>query len=249
MTENINRQPKGVPVGGQFAAITHSEAGVTLTTPAQPLPLADLLAQRDVSRERLERLEEQKDSLDRMVQAQSVRILAAAILEKYPNAATFRVAENEDGENQFDPIFIKTADGTALAHVDDGDDWTYEEVGEENSPYLQELVWPLNPKDDRWADGLGTVTGGGKRHFKVVDIDLVAARDAPLPHLPEVHDPYQRTFTEDEQKAVVDAAFEGVSELNDKLTERAGDYSAADLEDIQKDLDAATKVLHRADDI
>lgn len=33
MTENISRQPKGIPVGGQFAATAHSEAPLTLSTP------------------------------------------------------------------------------------------------------------------------------------------------------------------------------------------------------------------------
>ena len=33
MTENIARQPKGIPAGGQFAATTHAEPAVTLPTP------------------------------------------------------------------------------------------------------------------------------------------------------------------------------------------------------------------------
>jgi hypothetical protein len=33
MTENINRQPKGIPVGGQFAAIAHAEPDLVLGLP------------------------------------------------------------------------------------------------------------------------------------------------------------------------------------------------------------------------
>jgi hypothetical protein len=36
MTDNSPRQPKGVPVGGQFAATTHSEPNVTLSTENAP---------------------------------------------------------------------------------------------------------------------------------------------------------------------------------------------------------------------
>ncbi|ACL42167.1 hypothetical protein Achl_4216 (plasmid) [Pseudarthrobacter chlorophenolicus A6] len=41
MTENISRQPKGIPVGGQFAATTHSEPGVALPTKVTPFHDAD----------------------------------------------------------------------------------------------------------------------------------------------------------------------------------------------------------------
>jgi hypothetical protein len=41
MTENINRQPKGIPVGGQFAATAHSEAPVSLSAPLPANPFSD----------------------------------------------------------------------------------------------------------------------------------------------------------------------------------------------------------------
>lgn len=118
-----------------------------------------------------------------------------------------------------------------------------------NGPYTEELVFSLSPRDDQWAAGVATISRNRKRDFRTAEINLVAARDTPLPHLPETIDPYQRTFTEDEQKAVANAAYEGVSEMNDKLTKRAGDYSPAELAAVQEDLDAAVKVLHRADEI
>lgn len=249
MTENTARQPKGIPVGGQFAATAHSEADLSLSpTPAGAPTLAALIVQRDLSRERFERLDEQRDALDRMVQAQSIKTLAAGLLERYPDAVTLRIEENQDGENQFDAVHLVAADGRSLENAEEDDAWIYEEIGGENGPYVQELVFSLTPRDDRWASGIATLNGNRKRDFRTADIDLVAAKNAPLPEIPEVHDPYQRTFTEDEQKALVDAAFEGVSEMNDKLTERAGDYSAAELADIRADMDAAAKVLNRADD-
>lgn len=251
MTENTNRQPKGVPVGGQFATTSHSEPDLSLSPAASAtaLPLAELIARRDVSKERSERLDMQKDHLDRLIQAQSVKTLGTALLAKYPDAVTLRIGENQDGENQYDTLCLIAADGRKLENVDDDDEWIYDEVGGENGPYVEELVWAFSLRDDRWAEGLGTFSGNRKRDFRTVDIDLVAARDTSFPHIPETIDPYQRTFTEDEQKALIDAAYEGVSEMNDKLTERAGDYSPSELAAIQEELDAATKVLHRADDI
>jgi hypothetical protein len=248
MTENITRQPRGIPVGGQFAATAHTEADLSLSPAPAAVPLSELIAQRDLSRERFERLDEQRDALDRVVQAQSIKTLAAGLLEKYPSAVTLRIEENQDGENQFDAVRLIAADGSILEDAESDNAWIYDEIGGENGPYVEDLIFSLTPRDDRWAGGIATLNGNRKRDFRTADIDLVAARNAPLPDLPEVHDPYQRTFTEDEQKAVVDAAYEGISEMNDKLTERAGDYSPAELTAIQKDMDAAVRVLHRADD-
>jgi hypothetical protein len=46
MTENIARQPAGVPVGGQFAATAHAEPDVALTTAAVARPTEKLRALR-----------------------------------------------------------------------------------------------------------------------------------------------------------------------------------------------------------
>lgn len=246
MTENITRQPKGIPVGGQFAATAHSEAELSLSTAAPAPTLAERLAERDASKLRMERLDEQKEVLDKMLQAQSVRYLAASLLERYPDAAVLTIRENEDGENNYEPLKLTRADGSVINESDTFCDWADEY--DDNDPCVRDLVWDLDIQDDTWGDDVGAVFVASKQYGKTVQIELASAKDAPLPDLPNYHDPYQRTFTEDEQKAVVDAAYEGVAEMNDKLTERAGDYSPTELAAIQEELDAAVKVLHRADD-
>ncbi|ACL42157.1 hypothetical protein Achl_4206 (plasmid) [Pseudarthrobacter chlorophenolicus A6] len=42
MTENIARQPKGIPVGGQFAATTHSEPGTALSASDEQASFAEM---------------------------------------------------------------------------------------------------------------------------------------------------------------------------------------------------------------
>lgn len=37
MTENITRQPQGIPTGGQFAAVAHAEPDLSLAVPARPV--------------------------------------------------------------------------------------------------------------------------------------------------------------------------------------------------------------------
>lgn len=179
MTNVPTRQPQGIPVGGQFAATTHAEPQISL--PVGSSSAEDFVARRDAIRERRDEAHEQYEALDQLSQRLSVIGVAASIVAKYPNAATLRVAENQDGENSFDPISITAADGTVLEHSDtDGGDWAGHEMTH-NGPTIQEFVWDLNPSDDRWAHKIGEITGGGKRDFKTVDIDLQAALKASLP--------------------------------------------------------------------
>ncbi|WP_427019396.1 hypothetical protein ACQCSX_22145 (plasmid) [Pseudarthrobacter sp. P1] len=243
MTTTPARQPQGIPVGGQFAATSHAEPEVQLqAVPQLPFKMTDAVLDRDEVRERRERLQEQTDRMDQLSQAHSVRGVAAAILVKFPGATTLRIGENEDGENQYDAVSVTDANGAILAHTDNDDAWVDEEMLQ-NGPSIQELVWDLNPTDDRWAAGIGTIQGAGTRQRKLVDIDLQSAVNAPLPTIPEENDPYTRSFSEDEQRVLVQTAFEGVAELEDKLNERASDYEGPDLARIQTQLDAVNILL------
>jgi hypothetical protein len=178
---NTARQPQGIPTGGQFAATAHAEPQITL--PPGSASAEEFVAERDAIRERRDQAQENAAALDRLAQRVAVRGVASSLLSKYPDAATLRIMENEDGENQFDVVSITATDGRVLAHVDDGDEWAYEEMTP-GGPYVQEFVYDLDRHDDSWThDGVGVVTGG-KRTSKIVDIDLQAALNAPLPEDP-----------------------------------------------------------------
>lgn len=181
MTTIQNRQPQGIPVGGQFAATAHAEPQIILPTGSSSAE--EFVRQRDDVRERRDKAREEAAALDRLAQRMAVRGLASALLSQYPDAATLRITENNDGENQYDVVSVTSTDGRVLAHADDGDEWAYEEMTP-HGPYVQEFVYDLDRHDDSWArDGVGVVTGG-KRDFKTVDIDLQAALKAPLPEYP-----------------------------------------------------------------
>lgn len=179
---SITRQPQGIPVGGQFAATAHAEPQITL--PAGSSSAEEFVRERDALRERRDAAKEYAGDLDRLAQRIAIRGAASTILTEYPDAATLRIQENADGENQYDVISITAADGSTLAHVDDGDDWAFHEMTTPNGPSIQEFVYDLDLRDNSWADGIGTITGG-KRDFKSVDIDLHAALNASLPGDPE----------------------------------------------------------------
>jgi hypothetical protein len=179
----IARQPQGIPAGGQFAATAHAEPQITL--PPGSASAEDFVRERDALRERRDQAKEYAGDLDRLAQRVAIRGAASTILTEYPDAATLRISENPDGENQYDVISITAADGRTLAHVDDGDDWEWQEMTSPNGPSIQEFIYDLDLRDNSWADGIGTITGG-KRDFKSVDIDLHAALSASLPEDPEL---------------------------------------------------------------
>ncbi|MGK3708642.1 hypothetical protein [Arthrobacter sp. IK3] len=186
MTNNIARQPAGIPVGGQFATAIQSEA------PAVALrrePFSDAwireqrIEKRDEIRDILNDAEDadspEMQQLDRVYQHASMQLAAAAILKDFPGAETVVLRENEDGENQYDLIAVRDADGNELAGLEDND-WTRKEIDKENSPQLDELCWALNPEDDGWASGIGRITTD--RHYgKTAEINLVAAVDKVAP--------------------------------------------------------------------
>lgn len=109
---NTSRQPKGVPVGGQFAATAHSEPELTLTAPGQP-DLGDVLAAQYVAG---------KKQYDAYAQSQ----WADEIRAKYPEAAFACVVVKADGEGSYtDGMDLFKADGSDIA-LDDQDEVEFE---------------------------------------------------------------------------------------------------------------------------
>jgi hypothetical protein len=239
MTTEPNRQPEGIPTGGQFATKVKSDDVPHLSTAAGEAVLMGLLADRDLVRERRERINEQKLALDLQASRYSARGLAATLLAKYPDAATLVIGENENENGCYEALSLKAADGTVLK--DDADeDWLGEAAV--NGTEIQELIWDLELDNDRWMAGIATNTTR-KHDFKRAEINLHAAANTTVAWVEELEDIERRPLTEDEQAILVDTARAGIRELEDQTTERREDYSASELEDLQGQLDAAWKLL------
>ena len=239
MTTEPNRQPEGIPTGGQFATKVKSDDVPALVLPAGEAVLRGLLSDRDAVRERRERLADQKAALDHQASRMAVRGLAATLLSRYPTAATLVIAENQSENGCYDAVSLKTADGTVLA--DDADEvWLGDTAV--NGTEIQEFVWDLELDNDRWMDGIATNTTR-KHDFKSAEIDLYAAATTPVPSDPELTDATKRALTANEQEALVETARAGVRELEDQLTERSGDYSPSELDALQERLAAVWQVL------
>jgi hypothetical protein len=81
MTTVPTRQPQGIPVGGQFAATTHSEPQITL--PPGSVTAEDFVNERDALRERRDQAKEYAGDLDRLAQRVAIRGAASTILTEY----------------------------------------------------------------------------------------------------------------------------------------------------------------------
>jgi hypothetical protein len=200
---------------GKFAAQHHNESSVTLEAPA-PKTVTEYFEDRDAIRARRERLYEQAANLDKLTQAHSLRGIGALAIARFPGADTLKIAENPEGESQFDVVAVLDAKGNVLQHVDEDDNFIFEEMVQDG-PNLQDLVWDLNLKDNSWAQGVAVVTGSGKREYKRADIDLAAAKEAPIPFIAEENSPYTRTLSEDDQRDLVEAASHGIVAIDDIL--------------------------------
>lgn len=187
MTTEPNRQPEGIPTGGQFAAKVQSDDVPALTIAGQPGGgqsggFSAALETRDALRERRDAVYEEMQQLNAVTAAYSAQGLAAQLLSTHPDAATLTIVENVDGNGWYDIRRLQAADGTVLADTDDDDAWTYAEAP--NGTYVMEFVNDLPFDNDRWADGIAEVESGNKYDYKKVTIDLKAALARPLPAVP-----------------------------------------------------------------
>lgn len=219
MTTDTARQPKGIPVGGQFAATAHNEPAAGLLQPKRKT-VSEHYLEREEIQNRRQRLYQQLERMEKIQAARSLRSVAALILARFPGAVTFRIREDPDGQDNYFPVSIANADGGLLElnMPADGypDDWMFEQMVEDG-PDIRELVADLDHSDDAWTEGIGFNHGTGKRQTKMVDINLQAALNAPDPFIADEHDPRTRTLSLDEQTDLVEAANHGVVAMEDIL--------------------------------
>lgn len=182
MTAEPNRQPEGIPTGGQFATKVKSDDVPALAVQDDGA-LRAVLNARDALRERRLAVFEEMQELNHVTAVYSAQALAAQLLSTHPDAATLTLSENLDGNGWYEIRQLRTADGTVLADTEEDDAWTYVEAP--NGTYVEELANDLSFDDDRWASGIAAVTSGNKYDSKSVSIDLKAALTAPLPSAPD----------------------------------------------------------------
>ncbi|MET4144184.1 hypothetical protein [Arthrobacter sp. UYCo732] len=157
--ENTTRQPKGVPVGGQFAATAHAEPDLTLT-PAQtpPQPIGEVL------KERYAAAKEQHDAY-----AQNEWV--SAVREEYPDAAYAYVDVASDAGGSYTlGMGLYKADGTEI------------DLDEENGVLFEngyDAHWDMGPHQDLPDKTLFTPRSG------VFTLDSIADRWAGMQSSPE----------------------------------------------------------------
>lgn len=116
-------------------------------------------------------------AVDAALQRADVQVMATALRAQYPEADTFTIRENEDGENQYDILELTTGDQSIKNDVDDP-----LIAGElyKNGPYLDEAVLHINRFDHSWAEGIAENISN-KHDGKMFRINLAAASDLPAP--------------------------------------------------------------------
>lgn len=106
MSTPTARQPKGIPVGGQFAASTHSEAAVTLASRSSALP-----TQREVLEARLHAARRQYEGFAQNEWAETV-------LAAYPDARYAHVSIAKDRAGAFAAAMALYREDGSLVDVD-----------------------------------------------------------------------------------------------------------------------------------
>lgn len=163
---------------GKFGTKNQSDPTVSIDTTAGPAH--DLHAMEEARDAQMEIWADAMDkdaesdefaALDAKHQQASLECASAAVLAKYPEAATLVLKENEDGERQYDLDKVLDADGNVL-DTSENDDFAHE-MGYGQSSFVNETLWALNPEDDAWAAGKADITT--KMGTKFASINLRAS--------------------------------------------------------------------------
>lgn len=131
MTTTPDRQPSGIPAGGQFAASTHSEGVVSLSPAAnRRRSIAALRSQQLEWQERQESISARQNELDREVMDAATAVAAIDMLEVLPQASTLRY--RTDGS---EVVFVSAteADGTVIVDED--------ELADPDSPWRRDRTF------------------------------------------------------------------------------------------------------------
>lgn len=144
MNETINRQPQGIPAGGQFAVTAHAEPGVTL---APEVPAYDHEAQQ----ERLTAISEKRQAMDRLqteMDLLNVDAAIASVRKYFPEATELHIDHRRHGWtgellDDYEPKSLRDKDGNDITAEEPK--WFYRrEPGSDGSePLVSNHLWNI----------------------------------------------------------------------------------------------------------
>lgn len=163
-----SRQPKGIPVGGQFAPDTHAEPGITF-------PGVDLTKIEAAHKSTRRQLQDQMGELAFKVAVSSAAAIAARTKAMFPTA---RFAVFHTGEEDYtspEPYSVLDADRNELtvrwSHRDGASEWAYGE-DDEDPEAIGMLAFDLEDHGGK-LDGVltGRLPGPGAHNHLELDLD------------------------------------------------------------------------------
>jgi hypothetical protein len=176
-----NRQPEGIPAGGQYAATAHSDAVPDLVV-ISPDPALNAAAEAGVARRTA--IQEQIGVLQSKIAVESAGALASRTRAFFPEAKYVVFRGSADTLDGLRPESIVTADGTTLASSDEWktreDFWRWAGDIDEEGYDVFLLAYDLEHHSGKLDGCFAPVTGLMNRHSYVsLDIDKALERTNP----------------------------------------------------------------------
>ena len=165
---STSRQPKGIPVGGQFAPETRTEPGIDL----HGIPLASLEARHKNAR-RL--LRDKMNQLSYEVAVSSAAAIAARTKAMFPTARFAVFHTGDDDYTSPEPYSVLDVDRNELtvrwSHRDGASEWVYGE-DDEDPESIHMLAFDLEDHGGK-LDGVltGRLPGPGAHNHLELDLD------------------------------------------------------------------------------
>lgn len=164
----------------------------------------------------------------------NVQLAAALVLEKFPQAETLHLRREMDPDLGFMEAYAVSGPDGNLAQLLGAEKF---ETGSGGAMELEDIVGSLRADQVEWAKGIaspGTYQGD-------FDVDLKAALVKPAPVFEEMKDPKTRLLSGQEQSDLVEAAYYGLSEVEDAVEAAENNSQASHAQELLDRLQATLK--------
>ncbi|MCC3299315.1 hypothetical protein [Arthrobacter caoxuetaonis] len=190
-------------------------SAVDKVAPPRSIAAVEAAENYAASQERMEHLRKQTAMIQEINDHASMRLVAAGILDKYPDARRLKCSRDINSNGRLEVLAVLDADGNVVADPDFDTELNDVDLLGGNGPTVRTLVQCMDPDNLSWATMIGEVRSN--RHQTYVDVDLYKAMNQEFPDDERLKDPRVRPLSPQNQSDLVTAAEFGLPKIEEAI--------------------------------
>ncbi|MCC3292614.1 hypothetical protein [Arthrobacter sp. zg-Y1110] len=239
-TPHMNRQPQGIPVGGQFASTAHTEPQGVNLSPAAGTDINELDARGTELYEEVERARDHFSDVFLAMQHVELKTLGVGLKQNYPDARYLVLEDDPEGGGYWINSMVD-ANGSVIPPKSDF--FEEESLLDDDGPAVGSVIADLDRRSVRWMQGVTDDDGdaasmGQAPEYVRIDLDRASALE-----LPEQKTRLDASLIGDSTRdAVNDAVDLAIEALTDELANKNTDYDDEERTALEARLDALVQL-------